>query len=86
MYAGAQNPTGPTYRTSRAEFREKLTDYREKATKTDRGLRPAGEDVHPALEAPVPGEDRAGHQVMLAEAREIGSGSRPLFPMQVEQP
>lgn len=48
MYAGAQNPTGPTYRVSAAEFREKMTDYREEATKTERGLRPAGRDVYVA--------------------------------------
>lgn len=48
MYAGAQNPTGPTFRTSAADFREKMDDYREEAMQTERGLRPAGEDVYVA--------------------------------------
>jgi cytochrome c oxidase subunit 2 len=48
MYAGAQNPTGDTYRTSPERFRQKMADYREEAAETDRGLRPAGEDVYVA--------------------------------------
>lgn len=48
MYAGAQNPTGDTYRTSTQQFRQKMADYREEATETDRGIRPAGEDVYVA--------------------------------------
>ena len=45
MYAGEQNPTGETYRTSPERFQEKMAEYRERATSTERGLRPAGDDV-----------------------------------------
>jgi cytochrome c oxidase subunit 2 len=48
MYAGDQNPTGETYRTSPERFEEKMAEYRERATATERGLRPAGEDVYVA--------------------------------------
>jgi cytochrome c oxidase subunit 2 len=45
MYAGDQNPTGPTYRTSTPDYRAKMSAYKESSTPTDRGIRPAGEDV-----------------------------------------
>lgn len=48
MYAGEQNPTGPTYRTSAAQFQQKFADYRQQATRTELGLRPPGEDVYVA--------------------------------------
>lgn len=48
MYAGDQNPTGPTYRTTPAQFRAALADYRQAATQTELGLRPPGRDVYVA--------------------------------------
>lgn len=48
MYAGGQNPTGPTYRVTTGQFREEVATYKERATETPRGLRPAGDDVYVA--------------------------------------
>ena len=48
MYVGDQNPTGPTYETSPQAFRAKMSAYKEAATRTDRGLVPAGNDVYVA--------------------------------------
>lgn len=43
---GSQNPTGTTYRTTTQEFMNKMSTYQEAGTKTEQGLRPAGEDVY----------------------------------------
>lgn len=48
MYAGEQNPTGPTYRVSTDQFRQKMADYRQAATETDLGLEPAADDIYVA--------------------------------------
>lgn len=45
-HLGNQNPTGHTYQISPENYRKKVTAYVEKATKTERGLRPPGEDVY----------------------------------------
>jgi cytochrome c oxidase subunit 2 len=46
MYAGSQNPTGPSYRIDTPGFRAKMTAYKDSARQTDRGIQPAGEDVY----------------------------------------
>lgn len=46
MHVGDQNPTGRTYRTSTDQFRKQVAAYKEKATRTEQGLRPAGRDVY----------------------------------------
>ena len=48
MYAGGQNPTGPTYRVPVDRFQQKMASYRDSATVTDRGLVPAGDDFYVA--------------------------------------
>jgi len=48
MYAGDQNPTGPTYRTSPERFQEKMATYRRAAGRTELGLSPSGEEVYVA--------------------------------------
>lgn len=45
-HLGEQNPTGHTYRLSPDQYRAEVTAYKEAATKTDEGLRPAGHDVY----------------------------------------
>ncbi len=46
MYAGDQNPVGPTYRVTAQRFREKLTAYKDSARQSDQGLVPSGRDVY----------------------------------------
>lgn len=46
MYAGEQNPTGPTYRVTAPQLRAKVTAYKDSARQTEQGLVPAGEDVY----------------------------------------
>ena len=48
MYAGGQNPTGPTYRVSVERFQQKMATYRDSAVSTERGLVPAGDDFYVA--------------------------------------
>ena len=43
---GNQNQMGPTYRTTTQEFMDKVSAYQEASTKTEGGLRPAGDDVY----------------------------------------
>lgn len=48
MYAGGQNPTGPTYRVSPERFQQKMIAYQDSARRTERGLVPAGDDFYVA--------------------------------------
>jgi len=43
---GDQNQMGPTYRTTTQEFMNKVSAYQEAGTRTEQGLRPAGDDVY----------------------------------------
>jgi len=45
-HLGDQNPTGKTYRIGTDAYRQKVSAYVEKATETERGLRPPGDDVY----------------------------------------
>jgi cytochrome c oxidase subunit 2 len=43
---GDQNPTGTTYDVSSEEYRQRVSEYKDAAEDTDRGLVPPGDDVY----------------------------------------